>query len=183
MGVGARVAGTFLIALALGSAAGFAFPSPARENEQKLQARLDRERNPVKKAKLEVRLGRLKLRQAFDAYDRGDFKGCWKLFDAYLERMQSAWTSLAASGRQASRKPDGFKQLDIALRESRRSLADFETRVTFAEREQVEKIKRQTEQLRSRVLDALFPQGPSPKKKNRNAGRPRLTSRRAEALE
>lgn len=182
MGFGARVAGLFLIVLALGSAEAFAIPSSLQRREQKLQARLEREHNPVKKAKLEVRLGRLKLQQAFAAYDRSDFDTCWKQLDDYLARMRSAWASLGASGRQAYRKPDGFKQLDIALRESRRDLSDFETRVTFEERQHVEKIKKQTEQLRNQVLNALFPQGPPPKKRTRNASRPRLTSRRAEGL-
>ena len=123
----------------------------------------------------------MKLRQAFAAYDHGDFNGCWKSFDDYLARMQAAWSALAASGRIASKKPDGFKQLDIALRESRRALEDFETRLTFEERQQVEKVRKQTEELRARVLDALFPPPPAGEKKTRNAERQQLTSRRGEA--
>lgn len=169
-----------MFALVLGSAA-FAASPDRRHKEEKLKARIERENNPIKKAKLETRLGKLKLRDAFDAYDQGDFKGCWQLFDDYLAHMQAAWASLEASGRQASKKPDGFKQLDIALRESRRALEDFETRLTFEERQQVEKIRQQTEQLRSRVIGALFPSRPARKRQTRSAGRQQLTSRRGEA--
>jgi CRISPR/Cas system-associated endonuclease Cas1 len=140
------------------------WPQKSHEDEAKLLSKLEREKNPVKKAKLETKLGRLKLENAFEAYDKGQYDQCWKLLDEYLARMNNAWAELAASGRQAAKKPDGFKQLEIALRESRRDLHDFETRLTYAERQAAEKIAAQTVQLHSRVLSALFP-GAAPKGK------------------
>ncbi len=144
--------------LVLASSA-LAVAPPARDTEQQLLARVERETNPVKKAKLLIRLGRMKLDQAFDAYARGDFDACQKLMDDYYARMQDAWEVLEKSGRSAARKPEGFKELDIALREARRDLEDFETRVSYQERQSVEKVRKQTDDLRSHVLNALFPAG------------------------
>jgi hypothetical protein len=136
----------------------------SRDDGPKLLARLDRENNPVKKAKIEVRLARLRLDQAFDAYDNGHYNEFWKLLGEYQDYMKKAWAELQASGRIAAKKPDGFKQLDIGLRESRRDLEDFETHITFEERREVQKIRARMEVIHNQVLNALFPQ-PSGKKK------------------
>jgi hypothetical protein len=171
MNLRSATAGACLLALTLGLGVEIAFPRKSPDDEAKLLSVLEREKNPVKKAKLETRLGRLKLQQAFSAYDQGQFDLCWKLFDDYLGHMKSAWTDLGASGREAARHPDGFKQLDIALRESGRDLEDFQTRVTFQEREAVDKIHAQTADLHNHVLDALFPGGIPAKKKGALAGK------------
>src|SRR5260370_25378250 len=109
----------------------YAGASSARhaDSESDLAARLQREQNPVKKAKYEIRLGRLKLNQAIDAYDKGSPDQSGQLLDAYLERMKSSWQILRDSGRNAVRQPQGFKELDIALREDSRTLEDLKHRV------------------------------------------------------
>jgi hypothetical protein len=155
----------------LGAGAGIASPRSSHDDEAKLLQKIGHEENPVKKAKLETRLGRLKLQQAFSAYDKGNFKLCWKLLDDYFARMNSAWEDLVASGHVAARKSDGFKQLDIALRESRRDLEDFETHLTFDERQAAEKIRAKTEELHNRVLNALFPLKPPVRRKGSLAGK------------
>jgi hypothetical protein len=146
----------------------------AKDTEEKLGTRIQRERDPVKKAKLEIRLGRLKLLQAFEAFDHKQVEQSHELLVAYLERMEGAWKTLADSGRQASRKPQGFKELDIALREDIRLLEDFAHRVPFQVREPVEKTSKRVEELREHVLRALFP--PVPVRRKEKAA-PRQTLR------
>jgi hypothetical protein len=166
----AAAVGALSLALFAGAAVGFALPHKPQDPEAKLASKIARENNPVKKAKLETKLGRMKMQGAFAAYDQGQFDQCWKLLDEYLALMNQAWSDLVASGRVASKKPDGFKQLDIALRESHRDLQDFESRVGFSERQAADKISSQTVALRARVLDALFPGAVLPKKKPSLAG-------------
>lgn len=134
-----------------------AIPGKSHDDEAKLSSKLEREQNPVRKAKLKIRLGRLKLEGAFSAYSKGQYEDCWKLLDEYQGFMDRAWADLQASGKIAAKKSDGFKQLDIGLRESRRDLEDFETHITFDERQAVEKVRIKTETLHNRVLSALFP--------------------------
>jgi hypothetical protein len=171
MSLRAVALGALSLVLFLSAGARTGFARKSRDDEEaKLQSKIEHESNPVKKAKLETKLGRLKLQQAFSSYDHGHYNLCWKLLDEYTDRMNNAWEDLVASGHQAVKKPDGFKQLDIALRESRRDLQDFERRITFQERQAAEKVAAQTVVLRNRVLSALFPGNGFRQKKESRAG-------------
>lgn len=128
-----------------------------RDNEQELLARIQSEQNPVKKAKYQVRLGRLKLLEAKQAYDNGNFEEGQKLLGEYLARMKESWSTLEKSGRQAVRQPQGFKELDIALREDNRTLNDLAHRVSYQDRDPITKTAKETEEIRNEVLKALFP--------------------------
>jgi len=136
---------------------GSARPAPRGEREEELLARLQRERNPVKKAKYEIRLGRLKLLQAQDAYGQGNVDQGAQRLAAYLERVKNSWETLRSSGRKAVRQPQGFKELDIALREDLRTLDDLAHRVAFMDRDPIVKTSQEVEKVRGEVLKALFP--------------------------
>jgi hypothetical protein len=131
------------------------------DNEQDLLTRLGHEQDPVKKSKYATRLAQLKLQQSTDAYGKGDVEQGEKLLDDYLKWVQSSWDFLKGSGRQAERKPQGFKELDIALREDSRRFEDLQHRVPFADRDPVNKAAQATEKIRSEVLAVLFPSGDS----------------------
>ena len=133
-----------------------------RETEEQLLARLQTENNPVRKAKVEIRLGRLKLERAVEAYGQGNVEGGATLLDAYLGRVTEAWQTLRGSGRNAARHPEGFKELDIALREDIRRLEDVKHRIAFDDRGPAEKVSKEIEGIRSEVLRALFPAGRPP---------------------
>ncbi len=127
------------------------------DTEEDLLPRIQRETNPVRKAKYEVRLARVKLLAGIDAFNKGDFEQHRQLLAAYLERIKSSWETLQKSGRQAARQPQGFKELDIALREDGRLLEDLRRRVPYNERRDVEEVEREVERIRNEVLRALFP--------------------------
>jgi hypothetical protein len=133
--------------------------SPARQpdTEADLLARIQHEQDPVKKAKYEVRLGRVKLLQAIDAYGKGNLEQGQQLLDDYLGRIKDSWQLLQSSGRRAVRHPQGFKELDIELREDARMLEDLKHRVSYTDREPVEKAAQEVERIRAEVLRALFP--------------------------
>jgi hypothetical protein len=128
-----------------------------RDTEEQLEKRLSSERNPVKRAKYEIRLGRMKLEQAIGAYEQGDVELGTQLLTTYLEWMRSSWQTLRSSGRPAARQPQGFKELDIALRGDTRLLQDLARRVSYFERGPVEKAVKEIEEIRGEVLRALFP--------------------------
>jgi predicted RNase H-like nuclease (RuvC/YqgF family) len=159
-----EVTAFLLAALILSLGSGIAVATPSDDTEEKLLAHIQSEHNPVKKAKDEVRLVQLKLKQAFESYGQGDFERSRNLLDQYIRRMKDAWETLETSGREASRKPQGYKELDIALREARRELEDFETRISFEERAAVEEVRKETEDLSNRVFNALFPSAPARKR-------------------
>jgi hypothetical protein len=125
--------------------------------EQELLSRIKRENNPVKKAKYQIELGQLKLDAAIQAYAHDDVEHGERLLQDYLAQMHAAWNTLAGSGRQATKKPQGFRELDIALREDGRLINDLKQRTQYMDRQPIEKIALELEKLHEQVLQALFP--------------------------
>ena len=158
-----RVLAALLFLIVFVGAEGLAPLLPARrvDSEEDLLARIQREQNRVRKAKYQIRLGQVKFQQAIVAYGRSDFEQGEKLLNDYLERMRESWDTLKTSGRDAVRKPQGFRELDIALRENARLLVDLQHRVPYNDRSPVDHAAQEVDRMRSEVLAALFPRGPS----------------------
>ncbi|HKS96106.1 MAG TPA: hypothetical protein VJV74_08225 [Terriglobia bacterium] len=165
------------VALAACLAAVASWCAPARllarhpDSEADLKARIGREQNPVKKAKYEIRLGRVFLTEAAAAYDKGDPDRCDALAGDYLAQIKDAWQLLRGTGRNPLKKPDGFRDLDIALREDARLLDDLQHRIPYDEREPVSKVAQEVNRIHAEVIQALFPQEPL-EPKHRRAGFP-----------
>lgn len=148
----------WVVALEIVAAANLS--SARRElSEQELTARIQEESSLTRKAKLEIQLADLKLEQAIAAYDRDQFDAGHKLLETYWSWMQQAWDLLQKSGRDAGRKPQGFKDLDIALRETSRRLNDLKQRTPYLDRHSIENVAAQIDSLHTEVLAALFPGG------------------------
>ena len=147
-------------------AACFALPAFGRhaDSEPDLLARMEREKDPIRHAQLEVRLARVKLFEAMAAMDKGDVEGSQKLLGAYLARVKSAWATLRSSGRPAAKKPAGFKELEIELREDTRYLMDLKHRYVYTDRAPVEKIAQEVDQIHAEVLQSQFPAAPPAKR-------------------
>jgi len=158
--------GVWLIAAA--ALLGAASRIPRRDNEQDLLNRLQQETRPVKKAKYEIRLARLKLLEATDAMDRSEPEKIRELLSLYLAHIHTSWQLLQSSGRNAFRKPEGFKELDIALRRDDRMLTDLGHRLPYFERGDVENAAKEIEQIRAEVIKVLFPPARSRGKTDRD---------------
>ena len=128
-----------------------------RQTDEELSSRIERENNPVKKAKFEIRLGRRKLTHAVEACEKDDHPRCQESLGSFLTLMKSSWDRLESTGRVAQKHVDGFKELDIALREGGRELEDLKQRVPYQDMGQIETVEKETDQLRAKVLRALFP--------------------------
>ncbi len=137
-----------------------------RDNEDDLKARIQTEHNPVKKAKFQIRLASLQLSQAETSYNQGQTEQGAELLGAYGSSMEAAWQSLRESGRNAARQPEGFKELEMALREGGRRLEDLKHRISYYDREPVDKVQQNLASEHNAVLKALFPTLESPKPKH-----------------
>jgi hypothetical protein len=129
----------------------------ARESEAQLLVRIQSESSPVKKAKDEIKLAQLKLAQAQTAYSQGHVDAGARLVGALVDALKSSWKFLQESGRKASKHPDGFRELDIALRENVRSLQDLGRTVNYFDRTPLTSAAQQLDQEREEVLHELFP--------------------------
>lgn len=157
-----RPAGKFavIVAVALAIATAPCFLDARHQaTEQELLARIARETNLPKKARLQAQLATLKLDQAAEAFDHDQYASGRNLLQEYMGWVGKAWSGLEQSGRDATRKPQGFKYLDITLRENVRALADLAERTPYEDRGAIEAIAKSADAVHSRVIAALFPDG------------------------
>ena len=131
--------------------------APPPQTEDQMMQRIESERNPVKKAKEEIRLARLKLGQVEDAYSNGQIEKGAGLLKALVDEMETSWKLLQSSGRKASKQPEGFRELEIALRENARALEDLQRKVSYFDRTPLADATQEFDRMRSEVLQALFP--------------------------
>ena len=132
-------------------------PAMARDTEQQLLERIQSEQNPIKKAKEEIRLANYKLSHIQDAYSQGNIQEGTKLLSTFLDVMKTSWKTLQDSGRKAAKQPQGFRELEISLREDVRTLQDLAQIVGYFDRAPLENAVQELEQVHDEVLKALFP--------------------------
>jgi hypothetical protein len=141
--------------------------SMGRDTEEQLLQRIQGEQNPVKKAKDEIKLANLKFAQVHDAYLEGHIEAGAKLLGAFVDTLKTSWKLLQDSGRKASKQPDGFRDLEISLREHVRSLQDLGQNVSYFDRAPLANAAQELEEMRVEVLHALFPSDiPLPRKRS-----------------
>lgn len=129
------------------------------DTEEQLIQRIQKEQNPVKKAKEEIKLANLKLDQLRGAYSQGHVEAGAKLLGTFMDDMKSSWKTLQNSGRKVTSHPEGFRELEISLRENVRLLQDLGRDVSYFDREPIMNAAQQLDHMRSEVLGALFPAG------------------------
>ena len=126
-------------------------------SEPELLNRIQKERNPVKKAKLEVRLANLKLKAAISAYDGQKLGQGSRLLKGYVNDVEEAWRTLKATGRDPTKKPQGYRNLEISLREDMRDLSEASRRAYYANRGPIDQVRSRVDSIHAKVLSALFP--------------------------
>lgn len=122
----------------------------------KLRQQLAQKNDPADRAKIVAKIGEELLKQVArkykeEAYSEGD-----KILADYLETVRAAHQGLQRSGRDARRSPNGFKQLEIHLRESRRKLEDIARQLPYSNRAPVEEAIAEVEALHRQLLYALM---------------------------
>ena len=135
--------------------------------------RLDREReklkrsgDPVDRAKIDINISEILLSLVSDAVKTGEPEVVGRRLNEYIETIQDAHQTMMKTGRDAHRKPKGFKELEISLRRQIRMLDDIGRGLTFDQREPVEKAKQQASEIRDDLLKALFGDQNAPGRKS-----------------
>jgi hypothetical protein len=134
--------------------------------------RLDRERaklktatDPIDRAMSDIAISEILLSLAGDAVRSGEPEVLEKRLSEYVGTIQDAHESLVKTGRDAHKKPKGFKDLEIALRRQIRMLEDIGHGLTFDQREPVDKARQQASDIRDELLKALFGEQNAPSRK------------------
>jgi hypothetical protein len=131
-----------------------------------LEAKFNRETNPVKKAKKLVELGRAELAAIRDAVEKGEVPVAAGLAERYRDQVAAAHTALVATGVNAEKNPDGFKQLQVSLRENIFKLRDLVPLLPLEQRAPLDSVERDLTSVNQQLLLELFPRSPNERKKH-----------------
>ena len=152
----AKVLLVILLAQAISSGPLWGRAPAARDREADLERKIKRETRPVRKAQLQIHLARVRLDKSLEAYAAFETERGAELLKTYDKAIQGADDTLRKSGRKPTQQPRGFKDLEIAIRRDIRVLEDLKRRVPFADRGEVQSIIDRVDQVRERVLEAMF---------------------------
>ena len=155
---------TLLLVFGLGSRA--VQPNKQLERLQKERANLTRQTDPVGRTKTQIKISEVLLNLISDAVQAGDMELMRKYIGEYLAAIEDAHQTMMKTGRDAHRKPGGFKDLEIALRRHVRQLVDIGKSLTYDEREPLEKAKEEAIDIRDDLLKALFGEQNAPSRKS-----------------
>jgi len=135
------------------------------ERLQKERDKLSRLTDPVDRTKTDIVISEILLSLANDTIKTGEPEMLSKRLTEYIDTIRDAHQTMMKTGRDAHRKPKGFKDLEIALRRQIRMLDDLAHAVSFDQREPVEKAKQEASDMREDLLKALFGEQNAPSRK------------------
>jgi len=124
---------------------------------------LEREKNPVKRARKLPKLGEAELDRVRDLTAIGKYDEAQATIEEYLEGVESTFAALKATGINAEKKSSGFKHLQIHLRRSARQLTDIIAALPFERRKPFQEVHDRVEVIDNELIDMLFPRQPGRK--------------------
>ena len=125
---------------------------------QKERAKLEKVTDPVDRAKIGIKISEILLEDVGESVKEGDLTQMEQQLVQYSAAIQEAHQVLLDSGRNAAKKPGGFKELEIALRKHARTFDDFTRMVNSLQaRVPIERAKELAIGIRDKLLKALFP--------------------------
>jgi hypothetical protein len=126
------------------------------ERLQSEKDKLKTQTDPVGRTKTQIKIADLLLTFISDAAMAGDTEVMEIRLEEYITWIQAAHQTMTKTGRDAHKKPGGFKDLEIALRRQVRQLEDIGGILSYDEREPVEKVRDEAAAIRDELLRALF---------------------------
>jgi hypothetical protein len=124
---------------------------------QREREKLEREKDPIDRAKIGIKISDLLLEDVADSLKAGKFEQMETQLSAYTETIEGAHKALVDSGRDAQKKSGGFTNLEIAIRKQIRKFDDYARMVATDRRGPIEQTKKLATGIRDKLLKALFP--------------------------
>ena len=145
--------GFFLVALVAGSLL-------AQDRTAQLRARFEKENDPVRKARMVALLADSEFRNMHEKIDAGDLAGAAEIAGRVRDEAQTSKKLLDAKSRDAEAHPDGYKQLEISVRESMRRLDDIMVSLAKDEQTPLADVRKDLDELDRQMIHQLFPKRP-----------------------
>jgi hypothetical protein len=122
-----------------------------------LRARFEHETNPVQKAKLMPELGEAEFQQIRTKVDQDDFSTALDLLKKYDQQVDACVKGLASLNVDPEKRPAGFKQLQISVRDSLRRIDALLPPMTIDEQAPFLEIRKKLDEVNRRLIEQLFP--------------------------
>jgi hypothetical protein len=120
-------------------------------------AKFQADTDPVRRARDLVKLGDAQVDLARKQLKDGDDIASLGTLHQYVDEVQKTSSDLAASGIDAEKKPTGFKELQISLRETTRKIDDMIFALTVDKRPAFRDVRTDLPKVQNDLMDALFP--------------------------
>jgi hypothetical protein len=127
------------------------------------QSQFDKEKNPVRRAKMMDKLGDLQFEQLRADLRDDDFDRGMLMLNDYLKDCVSVHQALKEKDVDPERKPDGFKQLQVSVRSNLQRLDDMLAGLDSEERKPFLTARRKLDELNKQLIHELFPRQPDAK--------------------
>ena len=120
----------------------------------------EKETSPIGRAKALVKLGRAELRAAREATDANHVDSALQFVKDYNDQAQAAHDALEKTGVNAEKHSDGFRQLQISVRECIRTAGQISDKVPFNQRQPFDGLRKELDALNQKLILELFPRQP-----------------------
>jgi len=144
----------FLVALVAGSLG-------AQDRTGDLRSRFEKETDPVRKAHLVGQLADAEFRNMHEKIDAGDLAAAAGIAGRVRDEAVASKKSLDARVHDPEAHPDGYKQLEISVRESIRRLDDIMVSLAKDEQAPLAEVRKDLDELDRQMIHQLFPKRPA----------------------
>ncbi len=143
-------------------------PLAAQDRMAAETARYEQESDPVRKARVLIKLGADQVEQARKQLSEGEDVASLHTLEQYRDEIQHMSEALKATGADAERKPAGFKELQISVRENIRRIDDLILTLPVDKRPFFREVRADLVRTQNDLIDALFPRQPDRSSKKPN---------------
>lgn len=144
-------------------------PLAAQDRMAAEKARYEQETDPVRKSRALVKLGADQVEQARKQLNDGEDVASLHTLEQYRDEIQHMSEALRATGADAERKPAGFKELQISVRENIRRIDDLILTLPVDKRPFFREVRADLVKTQNDLIDALFPRQPDRSSKKPNS--------------
>jgi succinate dehydrogenase flavin-adding protein (antitoxin of CptAB toxin-antitoxin module) len=140
----------------LGAAMMCCVAGTAADKLSEIQARFDREKNPVHRAKLLEKLGDAEFDEARRAYKANDLTTVATVLEKYRDNVRVALEGLKKKHSDAQKDSNGYRQLEIHVRRGIREADEIILRVPEAYQPPLQIVRRDLDSMDRELIRMLF---------------------------
>jgi hypothetical protein len=134
----------------------------AQDRTAELRSRFEKETDPVRKARLVGQLADAEFRDMHEKIDAGDLAAAAEIAGHVRDEAHAGKKALDAKVHDPEAHPDGYKQLEISVRESIRRLDDIMVSLAKDEQAPLAEVRKDLDELDRQMIHQLFPKRPEP---------------------